>query len=286
MKRLLLLFLFSSILNLNAQNYTPFPDSNAVWVNGDYWVDWSGEVPEYVLSSVTSYCMTNQDTTIGGNLYSKLFICNGSYFGALRDTAAEIYFVPKDSLSEFLVYDFTVTIGQVIPDVYAGNIGDYTVSNIDSILIGGEYRTRIYLGGNGGFWLEGIGCSRGLFNDPFEDLDATQDLLCMSYIDSNFYPTYGFGYCPMDLGFTEHVQNINQILSFPNPTTGTFIIETERNASFESIVVTTCMGQKMETEINIYENQIQIDLSNVPSGIYFVILTNSSEKFIGKIIKE
>lgn len=285
MKKNLLLLLFAPLSNLVAQNYTPFPDSNAVWVNGDYGVVWSGEFPENVLYGVTNYCMTNQDTTIGGNLYSQLFICGGNYVGALRDNGGQVYYVPKDSLTELLVYDFTVTTGQVLNNIiYSGNFMDYTVGPIDSVLIGGSYRTRIHFGS--GFWLEGVGCSMGLFNDPFDDLDGMQDLLCMGYLDTSFYPNYGFGYCPMDLGFNEQSQTRDQILTFPNPTNGSFIIETGINPSFESIVVTNGMGQKVEAEICIYDDHIQIDLSSFPSGIYFVTLTDEHGKFIGKIIKQ
>ncbi len=285
MKKCFLIFYLLRVSFSFGQSYTPFPDSNAVWVNGDYGVDWSGEIPEFVLYNATNYCMTNQDTSITGNIYSQLFICGGNYVGALRDNGGQVFYVPKDSTSELLVYDFTVTTGQVLNNViYTGNFMNYTIGLIDSVLIGGSYRTRIHVGE--GYWLEGVGCSMGLFNDPYADLDGMQELMCMSYLDSTFFPNYGLGFCPMDLGLNDHPQNLNELFCFPNPTGGTFFIERNLNVSFESTIVTNNLGQEINPEIIFSDSYLEIDLSKFPNGIYFVTLTNEDGKFTQKIFKQ
>jgi Secretion system C-terminal sorting domain len=77
--------------------------------------------------------------------------------------------------------------------------------------------------------------------------------------------------------------SIPTILTYPNPTTGIFHIEAENLEGSElSIFNTTGM---LIQKLQITQNG-QVDLSNLPNGLYFLELRNKDFLGIGKILKE
>ena len=189
MKKLLLfLLLFSSLQCARAQFYTPLPDSGAVWVNTyTEYVEGPWPFPNSVLVDVDNYCVNGEDTLIGAINYTKVQICNGTYVGAIRDNGGQVFFVPKDSLTEFIAYDFTAAIGDTIHDVYMlhpwdfADLHDFVIQDIDSMLINGDYRTLMYLDFDG-YWIEGIGCYQGLFAEPWPNVSIySVELYCMAH---------------------------------------------------------------------------------------------------------
>ena len=139
---LLILILITSV-GISQENF-PFPDSNAIWVNTVYEVVFNDTtpIPSYELRYVENYCMNEQDTVINSNSYSKIFICDSAYKGAIRETNQKVYFIPKDSVQEFLLYDFSVLAGDSLFNVYmeytynqGGFLADIAVHQVDSILI-------------------------------------------------------------------------------------------------------------------------------------------------------
>ncbi len=124
MKKIKDIILILSILisySIQAQQYYPFPENNAFWL-----VSW-GTPSE---SSDYHYELTG-DTLIGlfnyhklesaGNTYYSFdpnnpqFYNNG-YVGAYRnDTLTKkVYYFPKDSINESLLYDFNMVTGDTI----------------------------------------------------------------------------------------------------------------------------------------------------------------------------
>lgn len=250
MRKLLLLFFLSNFSFSFAQGYIPFPDSNAVWVNVHYtavWGEWP--IPEIVISAVDNVSVDGSDTTISSTVYSKIKLTNGDYRGALRDNGGQIYFVPEDSLDEYLVYDFTASEGSTLTDVYVHSIWanpylvDYTVQYVDSILIQGAYRTVIHLN-DGGEWIEGIGCTQGLFAETWDNVsEYFLELYCMSHNDSILYPDEGSGTCALDVSVSEN-ENKKALLVFPNPTAGLVTINHELTESIDQLYLTNYLGQK------------------------------------------
>lgn len=68
----------------------------------------------------------------------------------------------------------------------------------------------------------------------------------------------------------------------PNPSTGVFNIDTQKNYNLNVVDVTgkTVMSQKLNTSSN------KIDLTNYKSGMYFFRLTNENEVKVFKVIKK
>src|ERR1700749_3933875 len=118
-KIILLISSLFFIHNSFAQPYQPFPDSNAVWTIGVY------DVFGTFYSNYTyRMASANTDTTISSINYKKIFYFDSSgislYKGALRQaTTRKVFFVPKDSLNENLLYDFSANIGDTVKNVYS-----------------------------------------------------------------------------------------------------------------------------------------------------------------------
>ena len=124
---------------------------------------------EETLYSREHICVDNSDTLINGMNYSQVWECDIAYRGALRDDGlGRIYYVPKDESVERLVYDFSLNTGDTVT-VYIEdpfNTPNYAmqnvqVSNVQYIDINGVQRKALDMSGSQ--WIEGIGCTQGLF---------------------------------------------------------------------------------------------------------------------------
>jgi hypothetical protein len=68
---------------------------------------------------------------------------------------------------------------------------------------------------------------------------------------------------------------------YPNPTNGVLFVETHGRASLSDQVyrITNLMGQNLMTG-NITAETMQIDVSNLPEGMYFITLGDTTRKFV------
>ena len=73
----------------------------------------------------------------------------------------------------------------------------------------------------------------------------------------------------------------NNLSLYPNPTTDQIFIEaTGINA--KDVLVYDAMGNRISVNVEQSVEQISIDMSNTPAGIYFVNINNNSHRFIKK----
>lgn len=294
MKRQLLIILFFAYsIGVEGQSwvYHPFPTDSAIWTNvSGSWIYPAGwpvvtwPMPYVQYDPPTRYCMSSMDTIIGIYNYSKVDYCGGTYCGGLRDDGiGKIYFVPTDSLNELLIYDFTVQTGDTV-SVYENfggywNTSTYEYIYVDSVLINGSYRKQIKLGGNPGSWIEGIGCTQGLFREGWGNVSGWYiNLECMSQNDSTLYPAYSLGPCSLTSGIDE-IKELDNFILYPNPTNGLLQIKTEQEII--SIEVLDVFGRRMLYSEN---NQTEINISNFTNGIYFVRMRDSKGNFVVKKI--
>lgn len=277
-----------------AQEYVPWPDSASIWVNTVSNVVWSPmqPTPSIVLNDVNYFCMSGADTVISANTYKQIHYCGESYKGALREVDQTIYFVPRDSVNEYLLYDFDVQPGDTLYDVYVGtsfhedfSLVDMVVNNIDTQVTHGSMRPVVYL--NGGTWISGIGNHQGLFMEPWPNVsDYLLELHCFSHLDSIYYPwTTGvvFGTCAMNVGI-ETSPEAAMIQVYPNPTTSTITLQTE--TPLKQAWLTDLAGRRLMPMLPI-GTQWEADLSTLPSGMYLIdVLTQEGKKGVSKVVRE
>ena len=144
-------FVFCSFKSI-CQSYTPFPDSNAVW-KIVYKTYPPGPMPSYEFHFDQ---FIGGDTIINSTLYNKLYELDydpncslntyGPYYvGCFRNDIPEkrVYFIKKTQSEELLLYDFSLNIGDTVPQTYINFSYPYLiVEDIDSVMVGSSYRKR------------------------------------------------------------------------------------------------------------------------------------------------
>ena len=211
---------------------------------------------------------------------------NRVYFTLLVAQAYYAYYCDTVG-KEYLFYDFNLGIGSVVPTTTLG--GGITVSSIDSVSLSSGVNVPRY----NGSLIYGIGSEYGFIN--YWSLyicgpgpNASQYLLC--YDNPHFY--YHFSYPPgtlpgnlqndcFDMVTYLSVPNINAASIarlYPNPATNELTISAPERIT--SIAISNLLGQTLYThEYN--SQQVQIDVANLPKGMYLVRINGSDvRKFV------
>lgn len=305
-KVVLLIIMFIQIHLAYSQTYYPLPDSNVIWkMNwGSSGCIWSNLFDNY------QYQISG-DTLINTLTYHKVdrsgdFDCHAAplypeigYMGAFRNDIENklVYFVARDSLNEMLLYDFNLEVGDTIKGylVESSPWGEANISiiyNIDSILVGNDYRKRWHYAPNeidpfmDGYIIEGIGSE----NDLLGGLQAIHDmnglLNCFSVDNQTLYPNNSAG--PCDLVTSDNTIDYKKkvvIYCSPNPASNSIQFITDEEVGIYSYKIYDGLGREVRNSVFI-PNQT-IDISNIKSGIYFVLFLNEDADLLttSKFIK-
>jgi hypothetical protein len=97
-------------------------------------------------------------------------------------------------------------------------------------------------------------------------------------------------FCQFDVLVNEFV-GISDLSEFginiyPNPTSGLFVIAGEAKQSVKSVEVTDISGKTIKQISNPTKDNLEMDLSACPAGIYFLKITTNKGIFTEKIIKQ
>lgn len=310
MKKLSIIFTILILLlsgKSNGQTYQGFPDIDAYWK-----VQYSNVicVDIHGISGVCSeyqYIYTG-DTIISNKTFRKINLSgqdrnpldetwtfwNSAYHGSYRNDIINkrVYYVPKDSINEILLYDFNLSLNDTLPETYVYSQSEYTtitIDKIDSVLINNTYLKRYHLdnaGFGGQYLIEGIGSTLGLLSPITPFFEENYDLLCFKNdYDNLSYQSESDPDCDLITGIQEKNLNHSNIEIFPNPAIEYISIKNPFNESV-LIEIYTTKGQKIKI-ITIKENDSRIDISDLNAGLYFVrIFSNGIETKIIKLIKE
>lgn len=282
----IILVIQSCVLFSQTWIYKAFPAKNAIWVNRTG-VDNLGKIN---WNTPVNYCMDSRDTMINGITYSQVYQCKKKYDGALRDDHGKIYYIPSGSITELLIYDFTVKAGDSISIYFRDANGSYfskgpcTNFKVDSTMINGSFRKTITIDGSYK-WIEGIGNSRGLFVESWANVSGwVNELHCMSENDTIRFPSPGVGKCPFTVVGVKELNNNISIDLYPNPTAGKFEFQLQGVSALE-IEIQNVMGETLIRQL--VQTNIDLDISAFPAGIYILKAINEQKNvFIKKIIKE
>lgn len=264
---------------MNAQDYVPFPDSNAVWAME---CCQGFQCQEFIWNE--HYWVGNEDTLIGGKQYNKLFYYRSGwsideYIGAYRnDTILKhVYYVSAPDTSEILLYDFSLgfldTFQIPYPQVACMSVTDAVLQSMDSVLIGSEYRrefifstVRMY---------EGIGSVAGLFEYYTACFEYQCILRCFKSGDTI---TLGNPWsCNLATDEIEEAPMTNTtILLQPNPLQSTSSLYLAKESGAETISVYNHFGQKIHARTVGNQPTIRFNRSDYEPGLYILIIQDKN----------
>ncbi|MCX6305505.1 MAG: T9SS type A sorting domain-containing protein [Bacteroidetes bacterium] len=280
-----LLFLISALITLSslAQQpvYFPFPESNAQWNTHMLQMGWPPLEKNYSI-------IISGDTLINGLLYQKLTIVNPAWYkGAIRQDTAnrKVFIIPPAAATEELLYDFTMQVG----DTVKGYIENYLntkdiVENIDTVLVGNNYRKRWKINsGYNIYFIEGIGSTYGLVEySPGTIVDGPDfSISCFRQNSLTIYPD-----TITNCGLITSVKPIeiqnDQLRIYPNPSNGSFTIEFDESLAIKEIRLTDLLGKIFFQQQT--DNRTKIEITNLRNEIYILTIIDKNNLLINKKI--
>lgn len=286
-----------------AQVNYPFPDSAAMWVQSWSFMVTPPPMPQFETMGISNICITGADTLIDGVSFSKVEQCNGDYVGALRQDAGKVYFQPADSLEAFLLYDFTLAVGDTAHDVYVDgglafsgwsdypDVVDYVVTEVGAVEDRIFVRLEQPLGGPDQQWIEGFGSPWGLFSqqDPINISGSSAGIGCMSHLDT-VWSFNEWEITPiLDRGCTPQYLGINapqgpSLNVWPDPTTGPVTIGPDLDPH-AVVLLRDAIGRAINVSVQRQGGYATVDLSNTPNGTYLLCVLSKGNRWMHRIIK-
>lgn len=74
----------------------------------------------------------------------------------------------------------------------------------------------------------------------------------------------------------------DELVAFPNPTSGKIIIKGAKNVNANEVQIINVLGSSILAKVNIVSNQLHIDISSNPNGIYFCKINGNTVRIIKK----
>jgi hypothetical protein len=99
------------------------------------------------------------------------------------------------------------------------------------------------------------------------------------FLSQNYMPEISSNACTFSVGIDEKAENTEWIV-FPIPASDVITIQNNSGRTMEGILISNSLGEKVYEKYGLF-NQMTIDTSNWPSGVYFV----QSETKVIRIIK-
>lgn len=251
----------------------------------------------------TQYVYFEGDSIVAAVSYKKVFSCddklheNIKYEGLIREQDTKTYFIPVNSETEYLLYDFSLEAGMSFEYKYwdFGGLESETfyVSSVDFVEVNGSTKKRIQIKVASSAewildtWIEDIGSLSGILYPCYRRFmsGGVKELLCHYQNDELIYKNPVYSECYYDnLDDIVSVQTtvINDCSIYPNPVDN---------------VLTICPSNNMITRIEFFDTlgkkvysqayKGNIDMSSFSKGLYLLKMCDTNEQVsVFKIIKK
>lgn len=300
---LLFIVLFTSSLNAQQITYQPFHEGTTMWLHKTAF--WDGQsVNENYQRTIWS-----GDVQINGEHYTPIYRSSGldpqnpmTYLGAIRQDIAneQVFFIDANEVEFDISMSHFYELGDTIPytinidhalSVNSGfsllnSIVALKVSTIDSVQVNATDYRVIYEFALLNDTISGVEPTESLFYvggkgyQNYAGFEAWGDMLCYKEEDSVIY---GANQAPWYYSCVASLQEeeVDFTIS-PNPSAGKYQLTFGDNKSFNYEVVDV-YGKTIVSLTNIPE----LDLTDFPSGIYFVCVFDlAGRERTLKVIKE
>jgi len=248
----------------------------------------------------TQYIYFDGDSIVAGYSYKKVFSCddklheNIKYEGLIREQEQKTYFIPANSETEYLLYDFSLEDGMTfkyIDLLYQIAVPFYI--HVNFVEINGIQKKQIQLTAlppDDDFvyatWIENIGSLAGLFY-PCGMLatGVKRELLCFYQNNDLFYKNPNYSECyydnPDDITSVQTIV-INDCNVYPNPVDDILTVFSSHNTISRNEIF-DASGKKVYSQT--YKGGI--DVSFLSKGLYLLKVYDINAKVsVFKIIKK
>lgn len=279
--RIALAIILSCPFSLSAQEETAFPNEGGIWQVESSWIEiqpfgyvWLSHVDQFELVLSDSLMLLLRDGDWLGNFYST---ADKVYFSFVFDDRPFNFNFQADSGVYYLLYDFSLEVGDTAysDDIGGGPSHPVTVDSITMEDVSGTMLKHFYLSNND-IIVEKIGSLQGLFR-PYSRSFEINQYLCSYYgsfltAGSSTQYSYNRGNCPSGLGL--ETNEMNAVMAYPNPANDRLNV-TARFPLMDCKVYSAA-GTVVEIPHVIQENKLELVVSGLPSGMYFLELKDHS----------
>ena len=290
MKKYLLITLIS-LFNIRGNSQSIFPGSGTVWLY---------ETRNSRYAALNEKFTALGDTIIKGQHYTKVYrtalgtiptptetivTVMTNYIGSYRteNEMKRVFYFPKDSSKEHILLDFSLKVGDTLPN--PGNHRNHPIilEKLDTVLLFCQKRIRQKFIRNFqiGYNIEGVGSFWPSFDKIYfarfdDQFDPT--LSCIQTGVTKLEANYlcKSDNCLIDNLFKNEIKS-NEILIYPNPSTGIFYI---LNPTLLPIKIYNSLGKLVLEVDHVEEQNTRIDFSNYPKGYYTIKNGNRFKKVI------
>jgi hypothetical protein len=270
---LLLLFNFWLLYYSHSQPYKSVFGKDTTQWNVTYLIP--DAMPTYIYK-------TFGDTIISEKSYRPLYkgyrYYSGNNYGYLREDTitGKLWFLSASTKQERLIMDLSLNENDTF-------VFKYNVKyNVDDIYYqkGRKYISFVGNSKDSILFIEGIGPSCFLFEEEVAFPDRAQ-IRCMFKDYELIYHNEAYVNC-IDTVTSIHEKLIQNFLIYPNPTSSNITIKLDKQFPYK-IEFYSSNGLKISEHI-VYNNE-PINLSHMPSGLYFIKIIMKSEILLSKFLK-
>lgn len=297
MKRLITALLFTALFSVTSVAQIPMPLGNANWKYKStsdvmvvtYYYYHSQDTAQYTFMGNDYFKVTYDTSATPTNNFNKFFLRN--------DTSAQQVFL-YDSMTnaEYVLYDFGVVAGDTVRNIYNQMGLTPDSARVDSVVsrnLNGVSRKYIYTTSLGNpwswgytkIWIEGIGSTYEFASPSGHNPFNGYELICFN---GNSQLLFGdTASCSSPSPNAIQAKQKSEFSLHPNPAFSNLFLTIDI-AEKITVEVYNISGQLVETFKGMNAGYNQLDISGLPSGLYFLQVKTSSGVKIGqqKFLKE
>lgn len=278
----LIVLAWSSLLF--SQEYVPLIEENKSWNVLDVIFISSFD------STFSTSCYTLAgDTTVATVSYKKLYrssVTNPDDWELAylmrEDVSKKVWLKPLNENEEYLMYDFSLEAGESIT-VGVGEPATLQIDSVAQVTIDLSARNKFWLSCNEmpeyqETWIEGIGSSKGICHSGSAFIvGGWHRFLCLSDESGLVYSNPHYQSCWLATNIEDPVDDANSI--YPNPAKDFIILN--NIITTETITLKNTNGQVIR---QYPAKEKRLDVSGIPSGLYFLQIHSGKEINIHKVI--
>jgi len=208
------------------------------------------------------------------------------YKGAIRQDILnkKVFYIPPAETTEQLLYDFNMQVGDTVKGfLETFSYHDDTIISIDSVKVDSTYCKRWNINTCYNiYFIEGIGSTYGLIEQSPGCITDQADytITCFQQNGQTLYPDTTTN-CQVITAVNSLDEISNHVKIFPNPSVNSITVQVDK---IRLIQIVDLYGKTVKRIINKC-NEYEIDIKDIPTGIYLIKIDTDNGIFTKNIIK-